>query len=278
MYKPRVSLRDRVALGRQLTLLIGLALSPIAVATDVPAYIGTWNGSGGNSDATGKCGESHFEATLDIYQRISSKDAILFDGRMRMQQTTQSCGSESHVEVRVIMVVNDDQKVELHFMNPHWIPDFLTRTGNTMTGEDANGSKSTWTKQPKLPIDERIKQVQYNLATQFQDERSENFTRKLSMFQLEQTGHKDDNWRIYNDSAMCVIEALRTQAVEQSLPLYELLSIIDPKVGGTDIQLSRALDHKELAEDVDSCLQKSEDSLLQQRINTRHQEPNDVQS
>ena len=146
-----------------------------------------------------------------------------------------------------------------------------------MTGEDANGSKSTWTKQPNLQTNDRIEEVSYNLAKQFHEERSEYVIRELSLFQTEQVNTDVEVWKMYNDSAMCVVDALRIQAVEKSLPFYELLSIIDPRVGGADIELSRALDHKALAEDVESCLEEHKHLLVQKHIDALDEEEADVQ-
>lgn len=272
------SVRHETVIRGGLFLLCCLVLFQTGPAQDFPTYVGTWKGSGGNPEASEECGASFFEGTLQIYQRVSSADANLFDGRVQQQRTTQSCDTVRDLEARVIVVVKSAEEIELHYLRPGWIPDILTRTGNTMTGEDANGSKSMWTKQPNLEIDERIEEASYNLAKKFHKEHAEHFIRELSMFQTEHANTDVEVWSVYNDSAMCVVESLRTQAVEKSLPFYELLSIIDPRVGGADIELSRALDHKALAENVESCLEEHERLLLQKRINALNQEQADVQS
>lgn len=221
-------MREKTGIGRGLLLLFCLAFSQNSRAQDSPTYVGTWKGSGGNPEFSEECGASSIEGTLQIYQRVSSADANLFDGRVRQQFKTELCDTVRDREYRVILVVKSVEEIEIHYIHPTAIPDFLTRTGSTMTGEDTNGTWSTWTKQPGLAIDERIEEVSYNLAKRFHEERSEYLILDLALFGTEGADTDVEVWSVYNDSALCAVEALRTQAVEKSLAFYELLSIIDP--------------------------------------------------
>lgn len=251
-----------------LLLFVFLVLFQTGHAQELSSLVGSWKSTGGNPDAGGECGASFFEGELQVYQRVSSTEEQLYDGRIHSQTTWQACDTVRIGESRVIVVVKSAEEVELHYLNSGWSPDFLNRVGDTMAGRDANGAESTWTKQQTLQVEDRIAEASFNLAKQFHDERSDYIIRRLSLFQPERANVEPEIWSMYNDSAMCVVDALRQQAVERSLPFYELLSIIDPRVGGADMELSRALDHKALADDVEACLETHENTLVENLIET----------
>ena len=231
----------RQSVVSKIVLWCFLPISGFAQTVEYPEMIGTWTGTLSTGAIDQDCGASKGAGELDVFDAFPGSTSNSFRSKMTIRWTTEKCPGVRVLESNATLTVRGNN-VTIIYNSEGWDIDSLYLDGATMAGVDTAGTESHWVKLPPLSNDERVEEVKRAFAQMIYDQSAHPLRQALSGAGLAPSEVEDALWKMSDGFAQCMIDAIRAQAVEQSLPILDVLNMLDPSRGTMNHELMQSFD------------------------------------